>query len=101
MSTTKTVLIVAGVGVGAFVLFKLLSPSPAVRQMGSVPNSTANVLIGGLLSAGGNALSSYLSRPSTPVAPADSAAVYRPGESFGDYTSSIFGPGINPDGTGA
>jgi hypothetical protein len=101
--TTKTVLIVGGIAVGAFVLAKALAPKKAAGtsfslfgggSSGTAAGVTQGAIAGlaGLLS--GNATGSSKPDPSA-------AAVYQPGESFDDYSTSIFGPGINPDGTGA
>jgi len=107
-STAKTILIVGGVGIGVFLVARALTPSTSLPKS-SAASSVPNVL-GGLGSAFGSAFATALgtagakNQPTTsqPTVPGtDSAAVYTPGESFGDYTTGLFGPGINPDGTGS
>lgn len=105
--TAKTVLIVGGVGVGVFLLVRALTPSSSIPK-GSTASMAPNVL-GGLASSFGGLISAVAgssgaaNQPSSarPTAQEDSAAVYKPGDSFDDYTTGLFGPGINSDGTGA
>lgn len=56
--TVKTVLIVVGAGVGAFLLVKLLAP-PKVATGRTQPNSATPVQLGGLAAIVGGALSMF------------------------------------------
>lgn len=98
--TVKTVLVVSAVAVGAVVLLKALVPSAAVGARTSQPsNSTAASLIGLIPDA--VAAGKKIFGGSSAPAGSTSDAHYTEGESFDDYSSKLFGPGINPDGTGA
>jgi len=89
--TTKTVLIVGGVAVGAFVLLKAIAPSPGIAAYGKQPANTATAsiqgLIGigsalkGLFSSGGSSSSSPSSGPTA----ADLTAI---GFDTNNYTTS-------------
>lgn len=100
MSTGKTLLIVGGVAVGVYALVRLTAGPAKVapRSVSGTSLITANNIVGlgsfiGGLFKGGSSSGSV---------PADqSLSVYKPGESLDTYTTSIFGPGINSDGTGA
>jgi hypothetical protein len=96
--TVKTVLIVGGIAAGAFVVAKLVAPKPTTNLsvFGNSSAATAGIAQGAIAGIA----SLFSGNASTKPDPA-AAAVYVPGESFDTYSSSIFGPGINPDGTGA
>jgi hypothetical protein len=97
----KTVLVVGGVAVGAFVLLKVLAPAPASTGVRPGQTSSTAASLIGLIPSVVSAGQSIFGSSSKPPAGSTSDAYYKPGESYDDYTSSIFGPGINPDGTGA
>lgn len=63
---------------------------PTVPVGGQVPASSNDLLSNIFKFA--TAVTNKVSAPSA-VDPTESASVYRPGESFDDYTSSLFGPG--------
>ena len=74
--TAKTVLIVAGAGVGVFVLLKLLSPSPLAAAYGRQPPLTGAGTVQGLIGLG-NALKGIFGGSSSSSSPG-------PGLSAGD-----------------
>jgi hypothetical protein len=96
--TVKTVLIVGGVAVGAYVALRLLAPKPVKQTTASSNGSTISGItsaISGLASFGSALLGSsakptgYTSSPG-----AGNSVGYDTGESFDDYVSGMFGPGI-------
>jgi hypothetical protein len=96
--TTKTILIVGGVALGSFVVLRMLSPTavkvPQSKSSGISINGITSAL-GGLASFGSSLLGNsskvtgYTSAPSS-----DNSVGYDTGESFDDYVSGMFGPGI-------
>jgi len=110
--TVKTVLIVGGIGLGAYVLAKALLPSTVAAKPGATAGGAPQILGGVFTSVSSLVASAFgsagaanqpgtTSQPTAMAPASSSAAVYTPGDSFNDYTTGLFGPGINSDGTGA
>lgn len=96
----KTALIVGGVAVGAIVILKVVMPAAGVGPRTATPTSGTAATLIGLIPDAVNAGKRIFGGSSTPAG-SSSDAYYKPGESYDDYTSSLFGPGINSDGTAA
>lgn len=62
-STTKTVLIVAGTAVGAYVLLRALAPAPAYPRYGYGSSANTAASLVGLLPAAGNFFSNLFASP--------------------------------------
>jgi len=101
------------VGIAIVLLFVgvayVLINRPSVAPKTITGPSTSNAIFGALGSIGSNLINTFSMSGSKVGAPSavngsvssSSDAVYKPGDSFDDYASGLFGPGINSDGTGA
>lgn len=82
---------IAALLVGVGIVYVLVRrPSVNGIMTPHTSNATNNTLSS--LFSFGTAIVNKIGAPSA-VDPSESAAVYRPGESFDDYTAGLFGPG--------
>lgn len=89
MTGTQTALVVGGIAVGAFVLAKALAPPRLATNRATTPASSQGSVWQGLVAAGVGGALDWFTKPKPTSTP-----FYDEGESFEDFTTGLFGPGV-------